>query len=56
MDRMIELVVFAPVPAAGPSVLAVVCMGVAFASMFSLNLWFARHVRAAHASYKQGKD
>jgi hypothetical protein len=55
MDRMIEMVTVAPVPAAGPSLLAVVCMGVAFASLFSMNLWFARHVRAAHASYQRGK-
>jgi hypothetical protein len=54
-DHMIGLAAIAAVPAPEPSVVAVVCVGMAFASLFAVNLWFARHVRAAHAAYRRGR-
>ncbi len=56
MDRMFEMAAIAPVSAGQPGVLAVICMAMAFASLFSLNLWFARHVRKAHASYRRAEQ
>lgn len=38
------------IPAGGQQhqVLSLICLGLAFASMLALNLWFARHLRRAY--------
>ncbi len=39
--------------AASPhEVITLICLALSFASLFTLNLWFARHVRQAHATYR----
>lgn len=36
-----------------PQVAALMSLALAFATLFAVNLWFARHVRRAHAAYRR---
>lgn len=36
-----------------PQMAAVLSLAAAFAAMVALNMWFVRHVRRAHASYRR---
>lgn len=42
----------APAAASPHDVMTLICLALSFASLFTLNLWFARHVRQAHAAYR----
>lgn len=42
----------APLAASPHDVVTLICLALSFASLFTLNLWFARHVRQAHATYR----
>lgn len=37
----------------GPSLLSFVCLATAFAFLFAFNLWFVRHIRRVHATYRR---
>lgn len=55
LDGIVEAASIAPVAAAQPQGLAMAVLALAFASLFAVNLWFARHIRRAHASYRRRK-
>lgn len=52
-DVVLEAMLSGPVSWGGPQMLALASMAAAFASVFTLNMWLARHLRQAHASYRR---
>lgn len=53
MDGMIGAILAVPAVAGPNGLMATLCLALAFASLFALNLWFARHVKRVHATYRR---